>query len=139
MRATQTSRVDPVKTLVNDLSSIHPDTAAFLKRQHRLLIDGGWVPAASGETFEVRDPTSDHVIANAAAGDAADIDRAVLAARRAFDDSEWSRMKPVDRERLLHRLADLIERDADHLAELEALDTGKSLASARQGDIKHAI
>jgi phenylacetaldehyde dehydrogenase len=63
----------------------------------------------------------------------------VAAARRAFEDSEWSRMKPVDRERLLHGLADLIERDADELAELEALDNGKSVAIARHVDIKHAI
>src|ERR1700722_19983240 len=94
--------------LANDLSKINPTNAAFLKAQHGLLIDGAWVPAVSGASFEVRDPTSDRVIANVAAANAVDVDRAVAAARRAFDDSEWSRMKPADRERLLHRLADLI-------------------------------
>jgi phenylacetaldehyde dehydrogenase len=139
MSTVQPNPANRATTLENDLSILHPDTTAFLNRQHRLLINGAWLPAESGETFEVRDPTSDRVIASAAAGDAADVDLAVSAARRAFDDSEWSRMKPVDRERLLHRLADLVERHADQLAELETLDAGKSLAAARQGDVKHVI
>ncbi|HUY84551.1 MAG TPA: aldehyde dehydrogenase family protein, partial [Steroidobacteraceae bacterium] len=73
-----------------------------------------------------------------AAGDAIDVDRAVAAARRAFE-GDWSRMKPCDRERLMHRLADLIEAHADELAELEALDNGKSVLMARHVDLKHAI
>ncbi|MBS0380384.1 MAG: aldehyde dehydrogenase family protein [Proteobacteria bacterium] len=125
--------------LANDLSRIHPANAAFLKAPKRLLIDGAWVEATSGKTFEVRDPSSDEVVAHVAAGDAADVDRAVAAARRAFEDSEWSRMKPTDRERLLHRLADLIEAHADELAELEAIDNGKSVLMARHVDIKHAL
>jgi phenylacetaldehyde dehydrogenase len=132
----QTRSADP---LANDLSGILPANASFLGSSHQLLIDGIWQPAASGETFEVRDPSSDQVIANVASADKSDVDRAVLAARRAFEDSEWSRMKPVDRERILHRLADLIERDADALAELEAIDSGKSVIVARQVDIKGAI
>jgi phenylacetaldehyde dehydrogenase len=125
--------------LANDLSSIRPVNASFLKARQRLLIDGAWVEAASGETFEVRDPSSDRVISHVALGEAADIDRAVRAARRAFEDSDWSRMKPVDRERLMHRLADLIEAHADELAELEAIDNGKSIMMARYVDVKHAI
>lgn len=125
--------------LANDLSGISPANAAFLGRSHGLLIDGAWVGAASGKTFEVRDPSSDHVVANVAQGEAADVDRAVAAARRAFEDSEWSRMKPVDRERLMHRMADLIERHADELAELEAIDNGKSVVMARHVDLKLAI
>jgi len=124
--------------LANDLSKIRPANADFLQTSHRLLIDGAWVSATSGATFEVRDPTSDRVIAKVAAAEAVDVDRAVAAARRAFEDSEWSRMKPADRERLLHRLADLIERDAETLAELEAIDSGKSIKLARL-DIKGAI
>jgi phenylacetaldehyde dehydrogenase len=131
--------VSSARALANDLSKISPQNAAFLRRPGRLLIDGEWVEAASGRTFEVRDPSSDAVIARVAEGDATDIDRAVRAARRAFDDSEWSRLKPVDRERLLHRLADLIEQHADELAELESIDNGKSIVMARHVDIKHAI
>ena len=129
----------PHPPLTNDLSAIAPANAQFLARPRTLLIDGAWVPAASGKTFEVRDPSSDAVIAHCALGDAADIDRAVAAARRAFEDGDWPRMKPVDRERLLHRLADLIEAHADELAELEAIDNGKSVLMARHVDIKHAL
>ncbi len=125
--------------LVNDLTGIMPANAAFLAKPRKLLIDGAWVAAASGKTFEVRDPSSDQVIAHCALGDAADVDLAVGAARRAFESGEWAQMKPVDRERVLHRLADLIERHADELAELEAIDNGKSVVMARHVDIKHAL
>lgn len=125
--------------LANDLSHIAPANKAFLASPHLLLIDGAWVPAASGKSFEVRDPSSDRVIAHCAEGDAADVDRAVNAARRAFEEGDWARMKPVDRERLMHRLADLIEKHADELAELEAIDNGKPLLYARHVDIKHAL
>jgi len=126
-------------SLANDLSAINPSNAAFLAKPRGLLIDGAWVAAASGKTFEVRDPSSDRVIAHCAEGDAADIDRAVGAARRAFESGDWAQMKPVHRERLLHRLADLIEQHADELAELEAIDNGKSVVMARHVDIKHAL
>ena len=71
-----------------------------------------------------------------AEGQAEDIDRAVGAARRAFEDSAWSRMSPAERERLIHRLADLIEEHADTLAEIEALDNGKSVVIARQACVQ---
>jgi phenylacetaldehyde dehydrogenase len=125
--------------LANDLSQISPFNKAFLAGPRALLIDGTWVPAASGKTFDVRDPSSDRVIAHCAEGGAVDVDRAVAAARRAFEAGDWARMKPVDRERLLHRLADLIEQHADELAELEAIDNGKSVLMARHVDIKHAL
>jgi phenylacetaldehyde dehydrogenase len=133
-----TNRAAPT-ALENDLSRLAPANVEFLGTPRRLLIDGAWREARGGKTFEVRDPSSDRIIGAVAEGAAADINLAVAAARRAFDDSEWSRMKPVDRERLMHRLADLIERDADTLAELEALDNGKSVVMARHVDVKHAI
>jgi len=126
-------------SLANDLSTISAANKTFLARPHKVLIDGEWVAAASGKTFDVRDPSSDVVIARCAEGDAVDIDRAVSAARRAFDEGEWSRLKPVDRERLLSKLADLIEKHADELAELESIDNGKSIIMARHVDVKHAI
>ncbi|HEY0941285.1 MAG TPA: aldehyde dehydrogenase family protein [Steroidobacter sp.] len=140
MSAAQSGRAPAgADALANNLSNLHPANAAFLRASRQMLIDGQWVDAASGKSFEVKDPSSDRVIARCAQAEAADVDRAVAAARRAFDDSQWSRMKPVDRERLLHRLADLIEQHADELAELEALDNGKSVVMARHVDIKHAI
>jgi phenylacetaldehyde dehydrogenase len=134
--AIQTSRAD---ALANDLSGIHQVNAVFLATPRRLLIDGHWVEAAAGKTFDVRDPSSDQVIARVALGERADVDRAVAAARRAFESGDWSRMKPVEREKRLHRLADLIEAHADELAELEAIDNGKSVVMARHVDLKHAI
>jgi phenylacetaldehyde dehydrogenase len=128
-----------ISPLANDLATISAANAAFLRSPRKLLIDGAWVPAASGQTFEVREPSSDQILAHCALGDAADIDKAVAAARRAFDSGEWAKMTPVDRERVLHRLADLIEAHADELAELEALDNGKSVIIARHVDVKHAV
>jgi phenylacetaldehyde dehydrogenase len=129
----------PRDALANNLSAISRVNAAFLREPRKLLIDGAWVAAASGKTFEVRDPSSDEVLAHCALGEAADVDRAVNAARQAFDSGEWAAMKPVDRERIMHRLADLIEAHADELAELESLDNGKSVLMARHVDIKHAL
>lgn len=138
----QAVRTDPVSArngLANDLSTLRPANTAFLGRPHRLLIDGRWVEALGGQSFEVGDPSSDQVIARVAQGERADIDRAVAAARKAFETPAWSRMKPLEREKLLHRLADLIEANADELAELEAIDNGKSVLMARHVDLKHAI
>jgi phenylacetaldehyde dehydrogenase len=97
------------------------------------------VDALDGAQRRVIDPATGEVIASVAEGGAADIDRAVAAARRAFDDGPWSALKPVARERLLLRLADLLERDADILAELEVLDNGKTFGMARYGDLAIAI
>src|SRR5262245_17892460 len=106
MRATEQMQAGAsAGRLANDLSGLIAANAAYLRKPHKLLIGGEWVNAAAGGTFDVRDPSSDNVIAKVAAGEAADIDRAVAAARRALEDSEWSRAKPVDRERLMHKLA----------------------------------
>ncbi len=105
----------------------------------KLLIGGQWVESASGVTFPTHDPASGEVICQVAEAGAEDVDRAVQAARRAFEDPAWAGMRPCDRERLLHRLADLIEANADELAELEALDNGKSKMMARYGDLVMAL
>lgn len=120
----------------------HPvgeNTRAFLERAGRMLIGADWVGAASGETLAVIDPASGETFARVAAGDAADVDRAVAAARKAFEHGEWSRVRPVDRERLLLRLADLMEENAQELAEIEALDNGKPVTMARHVDVALAI
>lgn len=129
----------PTCPLGNDLSGIHAGNAQFLRTPKRLLIDGRWTDSETGMTFDVRDPSSNLIIARAAAGSPADVDRAVAAARRAVDDSEWSKMKPVERERILHRIADCIESHADELAELEAIDNGKPVTVARTVDINLAL
>jgi len=104
----------------------------------KMLIDGKWVEAASGKTFETPNPATGEVLARVAEGDAEDVDRAVRAARRAFDGGAWRRMRPAERERLLLRIADLIEQHAEELAELETLDNGKTLAESRSVDVPAA-
>ncbi len=118
---------------------IRQDTKNFLGKKLNLLIGGQWVEAASGKTFPVYDPGTGRQIASVAEADAADVDRAVIAARAAFENKAWRDMKASDRERLLHRLADLIEANADQLAELESLDNGKSVMMARHLDVVAAV
>ncbi|BDI06463.1 aldehyde dehydrogenase family protein [Sphaerotilus microaerophilus] len=107
----------------------------LLNRPLRCLIDGQWHDAASGATLPVTNPSTGEVFAQAAAGEAADIDAAVAAARRAFESGPWSKMPPAGRQRLLWRLAELIDAHADELALLEVLNTGKPLKIARMFDV----
>lgn len=104
-------------------------------RQTQLLIDGKWVPSKSGKTFEDIDPSTGDVIAHVAEGDAADIDEAVKAARRAFESGPWPRMSARERGKLLFALADRIEANAQELAALEVLDNGKPIREVLAADI----
>ena len=96
----------------------------------RMLIDGKWLEAASGKTFETHNPATGEVLARVAEGDAEDIDRAVAAARRAFT-GPWSKFKPFERQALLLKLADLVERHFDELAMLDTLDMGAPISRTR--------
>ena len=96
-----------------------------------MLIDGKWVPAASGATLDVVGPAHGTVIARAPAADAEDVDRAVRAARRAFDDGVWSRRPIAERARVLHRFADIIERRIEELYRLETLNNGRPIRETR--------
>jgi acyl-CoA reductase-like NAD-dependent aldehyde dehydrogenase len=118
---------------------VEPSVEQFVKApQRRMLIDGKWVESASGKTFETLDPATGKVLARVAEGDAEDVDRAARAARRAFDDGPWPRMAPAQRQKILLKLADLIEARALELAQLETLDNGKSLAESQAVDIPAA-
>jgi aldehyde dehydrogenase (NAD+) len=108
-------------------------------RQTQLFIDGQWRPAASGRTFPTIDPATEEVIAQVAEGDAADVDAAVRAARKAFDEGPWPRMNARDRGRLMFKLCELIEAEIDELAALESLDNGKPVSDAKTGDIPLAL
>ena len=113
-----------------------PTVKSFVgKGARKMLIDGKWVDAASGKTFDTPNPATGEVLARVAEGDAEDVDRAVRAARRAFDQSSWTRMPPHERERLLLKVADLIEQHGEELAQLETLDNGKSIFESRNVDI----
>ncbi len=104
---------------------------SFLARTHALFIDGKFVPAQSGETFDVINPATGEVFAKAAAGGAADIDLAVKAARRAFESGPWSSMNASGRRNLMWKLAEALEKNADEIATLETLDNGMPLTMAR--------
>src|SRR5687767_7917682 len=85
-----------------------------------LFVDGQERPAASGATFEVFNPATGGVIGAAAQGAEADVEASVAAARRAFEESPWRRMAPAQRAPVLRKIAELIRRDAEALAQLEA-------------------
>ncbi len=95
--------------------------------RERMLIGGEWVEAASRETFETRDPATGEVVAAVPRAGAADVDRAVAAARRAVEGRAWRETTPAERGRILSRIAAGIRSRADELARLETLDTGKPL------------
>lgn len=109
---------------------VRADVRAVLSGRKQLLIDGEWTDAQSGRTFATHNPADGSVLAEVAHGEAADVDRAVRAARRAFDNGPWQWMKPNERERLLWRVGDLLSERAEQFGELEALDNGKSAAVA---------
>ena len=123
----------------NAVVQVSPEVSKFVSGSRKLLIDGQWVEAASGKTFPVYNPATGEVLANVAEGDKEDIDRAVKAARRAFETGPWSKMAPTERGQLLYRLADLIEKNADEFAQLESLDNGKPLTVARAADVPLTI
>ena len=97
----------------------------------RHYIDGEFVDSIDGDTFEVLDPVTNAPYLTAASGKAADIDRAVAAAKRAFESGEWSQALPRQRSRVLHRIADIMETRGDQLAEMECFDTGLPIKQAR--------
>ena len=116
-----------------------PQAAAFARSKQQMLIDGRFVSAASGKTFPVFNPATGDVICEVPEAELADVDLAVHAARRAFDNSAWTTMAPSARGQLLWRLADLLEQHTDEFAELEALDNGKPVSVARVADVPLAV
>ncbi|HEX5725869.1 MAG TPA: aldehyde dehydrogenase family protein [Longimicrobiaceae bacterium] len=108
-------------------------------RPGRLYIGGEWQDAASGKTFDSHNPTTGDVLAPVAEADAADVDRAVRAAREAFDRGGWATLDARKRGKVLYAIADLMEARADELARLETLDNGKPLREARAFDIEGSI
>ncbi len=115
-----------------------PQKPSKIKDQ-MLFIDGKWCQSASGKSFETVDPSTNQVICRVAEGDAADVELAVAAARRAFDSGPWSRMSASERGRLIYKLADLIESHQEELAALESLDNGKPYRDSMAADLPLTI
>ncbi|QPJ62630.1 MAG: aldehyde dehydrogenase family protein [Candidatus Nitronauta litoralis] len=112
-----------------------PEVQQFLNSSHKLLIGGKRVDAASGETFAVTDPSSLNELCRVPKGGEEDINRAVQAARRAFEEGPWRKMTTSERGRLIWKFADLIEQHTEEFAQLETLDNGKPLTIARAADV----
>ena len=107
--------------------------------RNRLWIGDEWLEAASGETFADFNPATGELLTDVAAADAADVDRAVEAARSALASKEWGRINPHRRGEILWKLADLIEAHADELAEIETRDNGKPIFESRQVDLPSVV
>jgi phenylacetaldehyde dehydrogenase len=110
-----------------------------LARKPALFINNEWVESSHGVTIAVEDPSTGKEISRFVDASDKDVDRAVAAARAAFDDGRWSGLPPMVREKTMHRLADLLEAHAAEFAELEAIDNGKSVGMAAAVDIPGAI
>lgn len=105
----------------------------------KLLIAGKWQDPVDGRTIPVYDPATEEKIADIAAASAVDVDHAVQAAHRTFESKLWQKMRPLDRGRLLEKLALLVERDAEELARLETLDNGKPYLVSKNIDLKFTV
>jgi len=110
-----------------------------LSRHANLFIDGAYIPSESGETMPVENPSTGAIIAHAARALEADIDKAVRAARRAFDDGPWRTMPASERARILNRFADLIEAEGEELAVIETLDNGMPWQFARTAAVMMGV
>src|ERR1700753_2072804 len=119
---------------VHMTATIDASVQDFTATPRKLFIDGEWVEAASGKTFDTPNPATGQTLAKVAEGDAEDINRAVRAARRAFEEGPWGRMTPSDRGRIVWKIGDLILEHAEELAQLESLDNGKPMAVALAAD-----
>ncbi|KAG9459284.1 hypothetical protein H6P81_003792 [Aristolochia fimbriata] len=104
----------------------------------KLFINGEFVDAVSGKTFETIDPRNGEVIARVAEGDKADVDLAVKAAREAFDHGKWPRMSGYERGRIMSNFADLIDQHSEELAAIDSLDAGKLFSLGKVVDIPSA-
>ena len=114
---------------------LEDNVTRYVSKTRQMLINGKWVDAASGKTFPTYNPATGEVLAQIAEGDREDINRAVAAARAAFDSGPWSKITPSERGRLIWKLADLVEKHGEEFAQLESLDNGKPLTIARVADV----
>lgn len=109
--------------------------SSFLRRNHGLYIDGGWISAQSTDTLPIFDPSTGQQISTTIDANAYDVERAVTSAHKAFVSGVWSRRLPAERERILLRYADLLEQHAEELAQLETLEQGKSINVSRAFEV----
>ncbi len=114
---------------------LKPKVKKFLEGKKELFINGEFVPSSSGREFEVYNPATEEVLANVSEAQDDDIDKAVSAARVAFEEGEWPKLSAAERSHLIYKFADLIEKNREELAQLESLDNGKPYSVALADDI----
>lgn len=119
--------------------NLHPKVSEFLKEPKKLYINGVWRESIEGKTFETINPATCEVLAEVHEAGTKDIDLAADAAAKAFNEGEWPAISSYDRSRLMHKLADLMERDLEILAQLDTLDNGKSIKEMYNSDLPGAI
>jgi len=129
----------PVMGMAVSEVQVDQRVSSFVGQPRKMLIGGRWVEAASSKTFPTFNPATGEILAQVAEGDKEDIDRAVKAARKAFETGPWRRMTPSERGRLIWKLADLMETHLLELAQLETLDNGKPITVSRAADVPLAI
>jgi phenylacetaldehyde dehydrogenase len=118
---------------------IHQQVQTFVGAPRKMLIGGRWLEAASGKTFPTYNPATGEVLAQVAEGNSAEVDRAVTAARKAFEGRPWRTLTASERGRLIWKLADLVESHLEEFAQLESLDNGKPIGVARVADVPLAV
>lgn len=118
---------------------LKPKVEQFLKGTKGLYINGEYVPSKSGKTFDVKDPATAEVIATVSEAQVEDIDAGVQAARKAFDEGEWTKLEAAERSHLIYKFADLLEENREELAQLEAIDNGKPYQIALEDDVDGTV
>jgi aldehyde dehydrogenase (NAD+) len=124
------------ETMATIATALEPHVSV---RATKLLINNQWVESASGKTFPTVNPATGTEICRVAEADAADVDKAVQAARGAFEKGPWRKMTGAERGKALHRLADLMEKNAEELARLESLDNGKPFHMSKEADVPSSV
>ncbi|RLQ95406.1 aldehyde dehydrogenase family protein [Falsibacillus albus] len=119
--------------------NVNKKVEEFLQGTKKLYINGEFVESANQKTFDTPNPATGEVLATLYEAGPEDIDRAVKAARKAFDEGPWSKMSAAKRSRIMYKLADLMEENKDELAQLETLDNGKPIRETANADIPLAI
>jgi phenylacetaldehyde dehydrogenase len=128
-----------MNALRNDLSKLGAASRRYLTERKQLFIGGRFEASASGRTFATRDPSSGDAVSEVPEGDREDIDRAVRAARTAFDQGPWPKLRPRERERIMLRLAELLESHAQEFAEIESVNSGRILMGTRLFDVDLSV
>ncbi|MCP3869169.1 MAG: aldehyde dehydrogenase family protein [Gammaproteobacteria bacterium] len=122
-----------------DKYGVTEETRRFLEKTPKMYIGGEWLFASSGKTISVEEPSTGAELTHIPAATVEDVDRAVAAARQAFAEGEWSDMKAAQRERILRRIADLLEQNTQTIAEIESIDAGKAITGCIAVDVAGSI